>query len=101
MPPIRQGARCAGDGPYSGKGLIISREWVEIRRIGVNATFMSPMSSTFGISQGSDALAMYPSANSITGVMYLVAMRVASIAVETTAGERAATTGNGLSAFRP
>ena len=43
-------------------------------------TFISSISFTSGINQGSDALAIKPSASNITGVIYFVAILAASIA---------------------
>ena len=55
-----------------------------------------------GRRHGSEPLAMKPSVSRMTGVMYLMAMREASMAAwKQSPGERAAMTGIGASPWRP
>ncbi len=67
-----------------------------------NATRRSGRSSTRGIRQGSDPLASMPSERSITGVRWVIAIRIASsVASKQSPGERGAMIGTGDSPLRP
>ena len=71
------------------------------------AEIRAPAGATFGVSAfqiyfGSEALAIYPSLSNITGVLYLVAIRTASIATSKQSDEvEAEITGKGVSPWRP
>ena len=101
--PVLEPGR-ARDRPRAGERLGVAQVRLErlVAGLGEGRRYVGQVGDTSGISHGSEPFARYASERRYTGVRYLSAIRTASIAASKHCdGLDAATTGTGLSPFRP